>query len=147
VRVAAGWRTLQRWRPYAVAVVAALLIAFFPSGDGGGSGTSGARVRLGVDGDTATRSSAGATVEGDVLDGGPGGGPRAAGGVATGRGGAPAKAGGAAVTGAGMGTPVALAAPDCDASVGKIKIAYTWRPSCVVPWPAGPTTAGRRRWA
>jgi hypothetical protein len=134
---------LKRWRPYLVALLALGLIAFVPSRHGGSDGGRNAVTRLGTDDTTAD----GLAVDGpegaagqDAAIGG--GGPRAATAAAKGRSSSGSAGGGAAATGAGMGSPAALAAPDCDPAVGKIKISYTWRPACVIPWPAGSDNGG-----
>jgi hypothetical protein len=46
------------------------------------------------------------------------------------------------VSAPGFNSAEALAAPDCDASVGKLRISFTWRPACVVPWPEGANNGG-----
>jgi hypothetical protein len=38
---------------------------------------------------------------------------------------------------AGIGTAAALAAPNCDAKLGRIKMPFVYAPPCTVPWPAG----------
>ena len=48
----------------------------------------------------------------------------------------------AAVTGAGIGTPEALNAPDCDRGLGRVKVSLKAAPFCVRPWPAGSDNGG-----
>jgi hypothetical protein len=43
---------------------------------------------------------------------------------------------------AGVGTAAALAAPDCDRTLGRIKMPFKYAPPCVVPWPAGADNDG-----
>ena len=45
-------------------------------------------------------------------------------------------------TGAGLNSPAALSAPDCDAGRQRLKVSYVYRPPCAVPWPAGADNGG-----
>src|SRR5207302_8994834 len=43
---------------------------------------------------------------------------------------------------AGIGTPAALTAADCDSATKRIKVSFVYAPECVVPWPAGADNGG-----
>ena len=112
----------------------------------GGSGGAGSATG-------ATSSAVGTNVASDGLTGGAGlsssgpaegSTPPGAGssGGATSGGGSGGGGASSAATSAGIGSPAALAAPDCDRASGKIKISFAWRPACVVPWPQGSNNGG-----
>jgi hypothetical protein len=43
---------------------------------------------------------------------------------------------------AGIGTAAAMAAPNCDAKLDRIKMPFVYAPPCIVPWPAGSNNGG-----
>jgi hypothetical protein len=43
---------------------------------------------------------------------------------------------------AGIGTAAALASPNCNATLGRIKMPFVYAPPCTVPWPAGSNNGG-----
>jgi hypothetical protein len=102
---------------------------------GGTAGASGAQLGGGS-------LASGSSDAGGLSLSGSGGGTA---GAPSGTAGATGTSGGGTVSGpasAGIGTPAALAAPDCDRATGKIKISFSWRPACVVPWPQGADNGG-----
>lgn len=152
-------RWIARYRAFAVLVVAICVIVALPtSGRGGGSGVSSGTAGAGSAG---VRAPAGAASSTGAQDGGTGGIPAPAGAVssaaglpsasevgtgATGgggtSGGAPPQAATAAPGGAGMDSPAALAAPNCDPATKRVRLPAQYAPPCVVPWPGTADNGG-----
>src|SRR4051812_7703883 len=156
----------QRARPYVVAAVAVALIALFPARHT--AHTSGAQLSASTPSTVAPAAAGPGEVDGAAPTGGaaspstPSGPTGATGPTAlTTRTTAPTKAGtaatgaavrantnqagatsNAAAKSAGIGTPEALAAPDCEAATKKLKVSFTWRPACVIPWAKGADNGG-----
>jgi hypothetical protein len=158
--VRSALRVAGRYRPYVAVIVATLLIVLVPShhSSAGSAGSSAAaaagRLRTGpasaapssgLNGTTAGASTAsGLASPADSGLGGAAGGTAAGsstGGAASG-GGALAGTQPAAPTGAGIDSPAALAAPNCDPQRKRIKIVFVYAPPCTVPFPKGASNGG-----
>ena len=153
---------LRRWRPIAIAVLATTLVVAFPSHHGGAHhGPAGVTTGPAEATTSTTAAAPSATTEAgpSPLQSGTAArtattlGAAAASGTKSIATGAKknttvsgldtrAVASAAVQTSAGINTPAALAAPDCDAASKKLKISFTWRPACVIPWPAGSDNGG-----
>ena len=157
---AAVGRWLTRYRPYLVLIACLLVVVLLPSVRHGTTGVSpsvAARSGPGHAGVGAAGTGAAAGVTGQSASAaGPSGADSAPAGpgMASGNGSSaqsgtagPASAGtasapGPAPTGAGIGTRRALAAADCDAARGRMKVSFIYAPPCVVPWPKGADNGG-----
>ena len=156
----AWWRFYRTYRPYVALVAAIALAVLLPrvsddatpttqSTAGGVGGPGGSAVAAGAAGDPGTGGVAtgadgtggGAGAPGTVAGGGPA--PADGGGAAGGAAGAGGAAAAAAKAGApGVGSPEALANPECDPATGRIRFPSLFAPECVVPWPEGADNGG-----
>jgi hypothetical protein len=137
------WMTnasMRQGRPYAIAVLAAALIVFFPGlhddGDQTATDVSTSNGERASEATVAGAASADEQQAQETTAGGAVGGAlstattlRAAGPVAV-------------PTGAGLNSPEALAAPDCDTTRRRMKVSFTRAAPCAVPWPAGSDNGG-----
>jgi hypothetical protein len=141
-------RSFHRYRPFLVVALAIALMLVVPARGGSGAsdedeqrtktaagrGRSDGPTDAGADGLGATTptSPAGAgAVEGSISDAAGSVGPATT-----------AVRTPSASTGAGVGTPEALAASDCDRATGRIKVPFVYAPPCVVDWPKGADNGG-----
>ena len=143
----------QRYRPYVVAVIAVLVIAFLPTrGDEGDTSGLGDQVATDVRGpvDAGKLSGVAASDDAAAMDGAPpaatspAAGDPSAGQVDVRESPAPTSpgAGEAAAHYPGINTEAALRAPDCDPATKRIKIVSWFAPPCVAPWPADGDNGG-----
>lgn len=137
-------RWLYRYRPYVILAVAVLAVLVVPvrdratnlSASGDHSSTLSNRGAGANDPSVTFAEGAAVDANGNVVSGSSG--SSGTGGIGLGTSGG----GGAAPTDAGVGTPEALKATNCDPTTGRIKFPAFFREPCVRPWAKGANNGG-----